>query len=100
MPSGAEVAAAPCGAITTYTHGLHLAEPGSHLWRERLAFRDNLRADPALATEYADLNVRLAKEHGIEVEVHGFGHQGAAASTAARKSDTLRANSSGWSSCG
>lgn len=35
------------------THGLHLTERGSDLWRERLAFRDALRADPALATEYA-----------------------------------------------
>jgi GrpB-like predicted nucleotidyltransferase (UPF0157 family) len=36
------------------THHLHLTEPGSDLWRERLAFRDALRADPALATEYAE----------------------------------------------
>jgi GrpB-like predicted nucleotidyltransferase (UPF0157 family) len=34
------------------THGLHLTERGSDLWRERLAFRDALRADPALAAEY------------------------------------------------
>ena len=36
------------------THHLHLTEPGSDLWRERLAFRDALRADPALAQEYAE----------------------------------------------
>ncbi len=32
---------------------LHLTEPGSDLWRERLAFRDALRASPALRDEYA-----------------------------------------------
>jgi len=36
----------------TQTHHLHLTEPDSNLWRERLAFRDALRADPALAAEY------------------------------------------------
>ena len=34
------------------THHLHLTEPGSDLWRERLAFRDALRADAELAAEY------------------------------------------------
>ncbi len=33
--------------------GVHLTTPGSDLWRERLAFRDALRADPALREEYA-----------------------------------------------
>ncbi|MGZ4338953.1 MAG: GrpB family protein [Gaiellaceae bacterium] len=32
---------------------LHLTEPGSDLWRERLAFRDALRSSPALRAEYA-----------------------------------------------
>ena len=36
------------------THHLHLTKPGSDLWRERLAFRDALRADPALAAEYEE----------------------------------------------
>jgi GrpB-like predicted nucleotidyltransferase (UPF0157 family) len=58
----------PSGPWWTCTHGLHLTEPGSDLWCERLAFRDALRADAALATEYAALKVRLAKEHGPEVE--------------------------------
>ena len=43
--------------------GLHLTEPGSDLWRERLAFRDALRADPELAAEYAELKRRLAGVH-------------------------------------
>jgi GrpB-like predicted nucleotidyltransferase (UPF0157 family) len=45
------------------THGLHLTQPGSDLWRERIAFRDALRSDPALAAEYETLKLRLAEEH-------------------------------------
>jgi GrpB-like predicted nucleotidyltransferase (UPF0157 family) len=41
---------------------LHLAEPGAAVWRERLAFRDALRADPALREEYQTLKTRLAGE--------------------------------------
>jgi GrpB-like predicted nucleotidyltransferase (UPF0157 family) len=44
------------------THGLHLTEPGSDLWRERLVFRDALRADPELAAEYEVLKLRLAAD--------------------------------------
>jgi GrpB-like predicted nucleotidyltransferase (UPF0157 family) len=43
--------------------GLHLTEPGSDLWRERLAFRDALRADPEVAAEYEALKLSLALEH-------------------------------------
>ena len=53
----AKPAADPCGA---HTHGLHLTEPGSDLWIERLAFRDALRADPGLAAEYEALKLGLA----------------------------------------
>jgi GrpB-like predicted nucleotidyltransferase (UPF0157 family) len=42
--------------------GLHLTEPGSSLWRERLAFRDALRADPVLAHQYQELKERLAAD--------------------------------------
>jgi GrpB-like predicted nucleotidyltransferase (UPF0157 family) len=45
------------------THHLHLTEPGSDLWRERLAFRDALRDDLALAAEYEALKLRLAEQH-------------------------------------
>ena len=34
------------------SHHLHLTEPGSALWQERLAFRDALCRDPELAGEY------------------------------------------------
>ncbi len=42
------------------SHHLHLTEPGSSLWRERLAFRDSLRADQALARQYEQLKETLA----------------------------------------
>jgi GrpB-like predicted nucleotidyltransferase (UPF0157 family) len=41
------------------THGLHLTEPGSDLWRERLVFRDALRTDMELAAEYEALKLTL-----------------------------------------
>lgn len=44
------------------THQLHLTEPGSALWRERLAFRDALRADTALREEYQALKQSLAAD--------------------------------------
>jgi GrpB-like predicted nucleotidyltransferase (UPF0157 family) len=47
-----------------HTHHLHLTVPGSELWRERLAFRDALRTDPALVAEYAELKQRLVAEAG------------------------------------
>jgi GrpB-like predicted nucleotidyltransferase (UPF0157 family) len=50
--------------------GLHLTEPGSTLWRERLGFRDALRADPALAAEYEELKLRLASEHPTDVRAY------------------------------
>jgi GrpB-like predicted nucleotidyltransferase (UPF0157 family) len=47
-----------------HTHHLHLTQPGSALWRERLAFRDALRNDPALRQEYQALKQHLAQRHG------------------------------------
>ena len=41
----------PAGGLDT--HHLHLTVPGSDLWVERLAFRDALRRDDALAHRYA-----------------------------------------------
>lgn len=41
---------------------LHLTVAGSDLWRERLAFRDALRADDALRDRYAELKRQLAGE--------------------------------------
>ena len=42
------------------THHLHLVPTGSERYREELAFRDRLRADPATAEEYASLKHSLA----------------------------------------
>ncbi len=55
------------------THHLHLTEPGSDLWRERLAFRDALRADRELAAEYETLKRRLAAEYPVDVEQYTAG---------------------------
>jgi GrpB-like predicted nucleotidyltransferase (UPF0157 family) len=44
-------------------HGLHLTEPGSPLWRERLAFRDALRRDPRARPRVRGAEARLAARH-------------------------------------
>lgn len=44
------------------THHLHLVPEGSRRYRDELAFRDSLRADPSAAVEYAALKRRLASE--------------------------------------
>jgi GrpB-like predicted nucleotidyltransferase (UPF0157 family) len=54
------------------TYNLHLTEPGSDLWRERLAFRDALLADAELAREYEALKLRLAEsEESVEAYTAG-----------------------------
>lgn len=45
------------------THHLHVVVHGSPAWRERIAFRDALREDPALADRYAALKQALAAAH-------------------------------------
>lgn len=42
---------------------LHAVAVDSRLWREHLAFRDMLRADPDLRSTYEALKLRLAAEH-------------------------------------
>jgi GrpB-like predicted nucleotidyltransferase (UPF0157 family) len=54
-------------------YGLHLTESGSDLWKEWLAFRDALRADPGLLAEYAALKRRLAQEHADDIEAYTAG---------------------------
>jgi GrpB-like predicted nucleotidyltransferase (UPF0157 family) len=63
----------PAPQLSKLTHGLHLTEPGSDLWRERLAFRDALRADPTLAAEYEALKLRLAEQHREDVGAYTAG---------------------------
>ena len=45
------------------THRVRLVEREGTLWNEYLLFRDALRADPNLATEYGRLKQRLALQH-------------------------------------
>ena len=63
----------PSADLAELTHGLHLTEPGSDLWRERLVFRDALRGDPALAAEYAALKLRLAQQHPHDAGAYTHG---------------------------
>jgi GrpB-like predicted nucleotidyltransferase (UPF0157 family) len=52
------------------THHLHLVPLNSPLWRERLAFRDALRANAALRDAYAGLKQRLAAAHPTDREAY------------------------------
>jgi GrpB-like predicted nucleotidyltransferase (UPF0157 family) len=45
------------------THHLHLVPAGSQRYRDELAFRDLLRADPEIAGRYAALKRVLAERH-------------------------------------
>jgi GrpB-like predicted nucleotidyltransferase (UPF0157 family) len=60
-------------SLQSVTHSLHLTEPESDLWRERLAFRDALRRDHALAAEYEALKLRLAQAHREDVAAYTRG---------------------------
>jgi GrpB-like predicted nucleotidyltransferase (UPF0157 family) len=63
----------PSDRLAEMMYGLHLTEPGSDLWRERLAFRDALREAPALAAEYEALKLRLARENPTDVGAYTAG---------------------------
>ena len=52
------------------THHLHLVPLGSPLWRERLAFRDALRADPELRASYQALKLDLAQRYRLVREAY------------------------------
>jgi GrpB-like predicted nucleotidyltransferase (UPF0157 family) len=52
------------------THHAHLIPVTSRVYRERLAFRDALRADPALRERYGELKRRLAREHAGDREAY------------------------------
>jgi GrpB-like predicted nucleotidyltransferase (UPF0157 family) len=70
-------------------YGLHLTEPGSDLWRERLAFRDALRRDAELAGEYEALKLRLAQEHGHDAAAYTAGKRAFVARVLASVGETL-----------
>jgi GrpB-like predicted nucleotidyltransferase (UPF0157 family) len=63
----------PSSHLSGLMHGLHLTEPGSDLWNERLAFRDALRAEPGLAAQYEAMKLSLAYEHGADLEAYTRG---------------------------
>jgi GrpB-like predicted nucleotidyltransferase (UPF0157 family) len=63
----------PSAGQSERRYGLHLTEPGSDLWRERLAFRDALRNDSALVAEYETLKLRLAQEHHDDLDAYTNG---------------------------
>ena len=50
------------------THHLHIVVAGSAQWRDRLAFRDALRSEPATARRYAQLKSKLAAKYPGERE--------------------------------
>ena len=50
------------------THHLHLVPAGSERFREELAFRDRLRADPKAAEEYSTLKHDLAERFANDRE--------------------------------
>jgi GrpB-like predicted nucleotidyltransferase (UPF0157 family) len=60
-------------SLADRTHHLHLTVPGSNLWRERLAFRDALRADSSLANEYEALKLQLATENPSDIVAYTHG---------------------------
>lgn len=49
---------------------LHLMRPGEPRWHQQIAFRDALRADPALAREYAALKANAARNHPHDREAY------------------------------
>ena len=78
----------PSIRLSEMTHGLHLTEPGSDLWRERLAFRNALRCDPTLVTDYATLKVRLARQHADDLAAYTAGKRAFVARVLARSGIT------------
>lgn len=52
------------------THHLHLVPVGSRLWRERLAFRDQLRRDAVTREAYLEFKLRLAAEFRDDREAY------------------------------
>jgi GrpB-like predicted nucleotidyltransferase (UPF0157 family) len=72
-PTEAHHFSKPSAVLHECTHGLHLTEPGSALWRERLAFRDALRSHAQLAAEYEALKRSLARAHAVDVRAYTDG---------------------------
>jgi GrpB-like predicted nucleotidyltransferase (UPF0157 family) len=52
---------------------LHLMTASNRRWRQQLAFRDALRADPALVDAYGQLKIQLAGAHHDDREAYTAG---------------------------
>lgn len=52
------------------THHLHVVVHNGELWRQRLAFRDALCADPTQAKRYAAFKRKLASRHHADREAY------------------------------
>ncbi len=52
------------------THHLHVVVHEGAVWKERLKFRDALRADSGLAARYVQLKQRVASEHAQDREAY------------------------------
>ena len=52
------------------THHLHLVPTGSQRYRDELAFRDALRAQPSIAHAYEELKQKLARVHRNDREAY------------------------------
>ena len=52
------------------THHLHLVPFNSHLWLERIAFRDLLRTNSEVASDYTNLKLALAHQYKDDRETY------------------------------
>ena len=50
------------------THHVHIVEPGSRHWSEKIMFRDYLISHPDIAREYEQLKIKLAREYTYDRE--------------------------------
>jgi GrpB-like predicted nucleotidyltransferase (UPF0157 family) len=69
------------------THHLHVVELGGDAWQQRLALRDALRQDAALAAQYAQLKHSLAALHPLDRDAYTQAKAPFIASVLARRRD-------------
>lgn len=50
------------------SHHVHIVEPTSKHWQEKILFRDYLRSHPDVAREYENLKIALAEQHNYNRE--------------------------------
>jgi GrpB-like predicted nucleotidyltransferase (UPF0157 family) len=52
------------------SHHLHIVEPASHHWEDKILFRDYLLSHPETAREYEKLKIHLANQHTHDRETY------------------------------